>query len=136
MFEASPVSAVNMVIFIMITCLLNIFQAPAVLAVTVEQIVAPNSVTTVRLPNIRLGDRSGVRIVARQHQSEQNILIDGGSRESNTNNSSDHSIKDIVYFSTNFEGNLNTWSMNVNSKKNSSKSLCYNPVHPKVKQPG
>ena len=119
----------SLVLFIIIiTCL----HSPKVAAASVEQIVAPNSVTTVGLPTIHLGNRSGLRIWAGPHQSEKNIVFEEGSGEAYMDNKNDQSKKEIVYFSTNFEGNLNTWSLNVNSRGNSSKSLCYNPVSDKV----
>ena len=99
---------------------------------SVEQIVATNSL--VRLPKIQLGNGSGVKIWAERYQSEQSIAFEEGSGEAYPENKNDQSKNDIAYFTTYFEGNSNTWSLNVNSMENYSKSLCYNPVQNKVRK--
>eukprot|EP00092_Neocalanus_flemingeri_P001570 GFUD01001673.1.p1 GENE.GFUD01001673.1~~GFUD01001673.1.p1 ORF type:complete len:783 (-),score=140.40 GFUD01001673.1:69-2417(-) len=99
------------------------------LAVTraLEQIVAPDSLTKVRLPTIQLGDRSGIQIWAGRQESGESVVFEEGSGVDNLDNKGDQTKKDIAYFSTNFEGNLNTWSLDMNSRQSFSKSLCYNP---------
>ena len=97
---------------------------------SVHQIVSPNSVATVRLPTIKLGDRSGVRMVVGRQESKQGGAFEEGSGEAFSDSSS-HSRHDLAYISSNFEGNLNTWSLN-GYLENSSKSLCYNPVRKEV----
>jgi len=60
---------------------------------------------------------------------EENELVEEGSgvEPNDTNMYSKHQLKDLVYFSANYQGNINYWSLNLASKS-SFKTLCHDPA--------
>ena len=67
--------------------------------------------------------------MARQDINQDSVFEEGsgGTYLDNHNQNGD----DTAYISSIFEGNLNSWSLNIHVE-NSSKSICYNPVNKEV----
>jgi len=91
-------------------------------ASAVRQLVSPYSVSTVRIPGISLGSRSGINLETQQMEAgmEEGSGIDPDHTDT-------ESIETKTYFTSNFNGNLNMWSVTPNNKVRTIKSLCYSP---------